>query len=193
MRIKIESLGFVYSILENPPAKPPESGEEWKQSYEDPEERRKIWGIRYDPAPLPFPLKFIGMTIHRANDFYSAAAQIEARNRTAFENLSGELGKELGESGYIWYPTTNDGAGFILTSEKMPFLSIIDLNNKIRRMCLGCHGAPPRILKGEREFSDSVEKLEDILNMFLKACSPRITKVEGKESVLEELTIHLTI
>jgi len=170
MRIKIDSLEFMYDFLKNPSVK--ESGEAWK-----PEETRPLFlPFPYPPASLDYPLDDISVSFKRFGENYSVVVPIDSKDCTVFLGTYDTFKKFLEPLDYTFRPQYDSknkiidtSIGRIRRNGNNEFSLFPVTEGRIRLLAMGSFGAYTRSFPNNTDaFIKEVRTLESVVNLFLK-------------------------
>ena len=192
MRIKIDSLEFMYNFLQSSPSR--ESTETWQQ-----EEPKNVFApFAYPSASLDPPLEDISVSFKRFGDNYSVIVPIDARDPTVFSRTRDAFQKALDHLGYKFRPLYNPGGrimdtsvGRIKKNGNNDFSIVPVNNNKMRILAMGSWGAYTRTFPDNPDtFIKEVGTLEGVVNVLLGCLLPPSTADHGRDSDEEILYLN---
>jgi hypothetical protein len=174
MRIKIDSLEFVYKLLKNPPPdeyEPITQGEEWKEDKPDESQRITPFFFPFPSARLLAPLDDAGIHFKRFGRNYSAIIAIDSFDKKAYKGTCKEFSKRLEEIDLEFInnnPLLDNSTGKVFNGTSYIFTIISANQGALRVIGLGTNGAyTMRFPRDFETFQTQIESLEDIANRFI--------------------------
>ncbi|MDP2938736.1 MAG: hypothetical protein Q8O13_01450 [Candidatus Omnitrophota bacterium] len=192
MRIKIAKKRYLYLILEKCHCldENPDISEAWKGSDEDLEKLKRSNMTCYDSVELPYPLSHMRFFACREDSSFAAFFQLFSRDNSVFHGLSKVLDEEFNKANKSFFPTTDDGTGYIIDKKGNIRTCILDgCNVGLRDIGIGCNGARTREFKDERHFVRSLTELENTANIYLHSCYA--TLINAGRLKLPETIVYL--